>query len=389
MIPGIVSSSGMSGSGFDPLSLFANNEPGFHFGSITAAMAKVPSSFLSELVPSINSTNWTGDPSGDVEIDDGSFTFTTTGPASVSTNVEVTEGKVYRIQFTVGDPQSTLDTEASLTVSFGSNTLQFGTTLFQKEYELVWAAPSSESVMTISYEADSPSTFEVVIQDVSVREIDTSGLTLFTDPEGVIPVTKPGDLVRGVRDLSPNGVNLHALLGMSPTLGKENSKDEYYLEPNGGIGFETINTLDLSSTDEITVALGVSELPIGPLDVHIVYSDSFSLSSSAADNAYLFHSHEDFAQVDVPPGFAPPMVLSGSAGEDSPFIDVKAGEFDAGTTSPVDTQNYTNSKVFIGGNPSYPLECRIYTLPTIIGRRLTPTERTNLEQWHRKYLPSS
>lgn len=387
MIPGIVSSSGMKGFGFDPLSLFANNEPGFHFGSITAAMAKVPSSFLSELVPPINSTNWTGDP--DVEIDDGSFTFTTTGPASVSTNVEVTEGKVYRIRFTVGDPQSTLDTEASLTVSFGSNTLQFGTTLFQQEYELVWAAPSSESVMTISYEADSPSTFEVVIRDVSVREIDTSGLTLFTDPEGVIPVTKPGDLVRGVRDLSPNGVNLHALLGMSPTLRKESGKEAYYLEFNAGVGLETINTLDLSSATEITVALGVSELPIGPLDVHIVYSDSFSLSSSAADNTYLFHSHEDFAQVDVPPGFASPMVLSGSAGEESPFIDVKAGEFDAGTTSPVDTQSYTNSKVFIGGNPAYPLECRIYTLPTVIGRRLTPTERTNLERWHRKYLPSS
>jgi hypothetical protein len=92
---------------------------------------------------------------------------------------------------------------------------------------------------------------------------DPSDLTtLFQDSNGTIPVTGPDVLIGKMLDKSGNGNHITATTG-KPTL-RRDSNGNYYLQGNGtSTAMSTPATVDLSTTNKITIFSGAAAANVG------------------------------------------------------------------------------------------------------------------------------
>ena len=88
--------------------------------------------------------------------------------------------------------------------------------------------------------------------------------TMFQDVAGTVPVTIDGQFVRKILDKSGRGH--HTIFATTPPLLLKDTKGLYYLDFDGiSVGLETIDNINLSNTDKMTVWAGVRKYFAGAL----------------------------------------------------------------------------------------------------------------------------
>lgn len=383
MFPGIVAG-GMRGGVFDPLSLFASGEKGFHLGCVHESVLKnqsaiTGSDLLSGGTWSVNypdRVTVTG--SGTIEFHDE------VGDAEVLvvTSVDTEEDTTYMLQFEASH------SSGSFQVTIGSTSI--ATIDGSETTYLPFVAPSgSSTAISISCTGGT-----CLFSGVQVHEMQLTDLNLFQDADGRIPATRAGNAIGGVRDQSPNGNNFqHSFPTSGASLATDGSR--YYLH-NSSIASNTsmrsINDVDLN-VESVTVCVAFSH---GfPLQAGNTVASIFNFGQPGLDPGFGFKYGETsevwssgsiLSAVDyVTPLDESPHVFTLEA---SIPDDLLEATFDSlPNESSVDDQGTGTfgSRIFYIGPQSGLSERflgRMYTLPTVVGRQLSTKELSNLRCWH-------
>lgn len=380
MFPGIVAG-GMRGGVFDPLSLFASGEKGFHLGCVHDSVLKNQSAITGPdlLLGSEWSANYpdrvTVTGGGTIEFHDN------VGDAevSVTTSIDTEEDTTYMLQF-----------EANLTsgvfyVMVGSTVIA---TVDSSETAYVPFVALSGSSTAVSINCTG-GTF--LLSGIQVHEMDLSGLNLFQDADGVLPVTRGGQPIGGIRDQSTNVNNFQGpTTGSSVTI-LQTDGERYYLynELAGGTRFTSINNVELEVDVTVCVALSNLYLDSGQTLASIFQTGTpggtsgFGLAYGEESEAWSSGSNLAALTYDTPLNQNPHVfTLEASISDD--HLEVVMDSLPGMSSTEDQGTGAFGSQVFSIGLSVNKLRARMYTLPTVVGRLLSPQELSSLRRWHQE-----
>lgn len=204
---------------------------------------------------------------------------------------------------------------------------------------------------------------------------DPSDLSsMFQDAAGTVPVTAVGDSVGLIRDKSGRGNHASQATGaFKPKLQQESGR--YYLQFDGSDDYVTTPSIDLSATDEMTLAAGIRKESDAATGLVLESSTAFSSNNgtfaafappaAANPNFGYFSRGTSNSTPSRLLGAAPVTAVVGARSKISAdFAEARVNGAVGAAATDQGTGNYGNYPVYIGrrGGSSLPFNGRLYPL---------------------------
>jgi len=227
---------------------------------------------------------------------------------------------------------------------------------------------------------------------------DPAQCVLFQDSAATVPVTGTEQPLGYLKDLSGRGNHFWQPSNTaSRPIIRLDENSRHYANPDGVDDWlESVNTIDLSGTDAVTLVASMRK------DSDAAAAVLFELSTSTSSNSGAiqirapqiaatpnFHfaskgtSEAGAAAAGFPAAYKAVLTGIGRISTDTAILRVNGVQV-AASSSDQGTGNYGNYKAYLfrRAGTSLPFTGRFYGL-TLASRQLAGTELTRLEQWHR------